>query len=168
MVYLFNMEIVEKQIKVYKTSGKVFLKPLALWGLLIIILAATLASVEIILIWFGGIAIIGTIAFLVSGTLKITIDSNKKLVTIEKTNFLGNLLETKVYLLNRYHFKITSRTSYRSGKHYFFSFRDTSYKGGELYYTDVHYTDEYSTGGFSKKTVQLIENDIQKIQDKKV
>ncbi|MBD0726290.1 hypothetical protein B6A10_14005 [Flavobacterium sp. L1I52] len=160
------MDLVDRQVKVYQTSKKLIFKPLLFWAIIVIIVCAIMGQIELVLFWFAGIVFIGVLGFFISSNLKITIDSDKELVVIDKTNFLDNLIETKTYILNRYHFKITSRKSYKNRINYFFAFRDTHYKGGELYYNENFYTDEYSISGFSKKTVKLIEKDIQKIQDK--
>ncbi len=162
------MEIVNENIKVYQSSQKGKLIPLGIIGLLIILFFAFNGFLVVVLFTSVFFLAIGIIMVVASIELKIKIDPDKELVTVEKINFLGNVIEIKTFLLSRYHFSITTRETYKHRRIRCFAFRDTDYKGGELYYNEYFYTDEYPVNAFPKRIVKLIESDILKIQDKNV
>ncbi len=162
------MEIANENIKVYQSStSKVPLILFAICALLVMFLFAVTFPIIItffLLVFFLSMGIIIVVS---SMSLRITINTDKEVVTIEKINFLGNVVETKEYPLDRYYFERRFVILVRNRRRDCFSFSNNSYEGGELYYNKEFYTDDYSIEGLSKKTVQLIESDIQKIQDKK-
>ncbi|GAA3746904.1 hypothetical protein GCM10022422_34190 [Flavobacterium ginsengisoli] len=161
------MEIVNENVKVYQSSKKDQFIFFAIVALLIILFSAFSGSILAVVFWFVFFLLCGTLAFVASVNLKFTIDSEKEVITVEKINFLGNVVEIKQYPLNRYYFERRFVKMYKNRKKDCFSFSDSSYEGGELYYNKEFYTDDYIIEGLPKKMVRVIENDIQKMQDKK-
>ncbi|MFC4476287.1 hypothetical protein [Flavobacterium chungangensis] len=161
------MEIVNENVKVYQSSKKDEFILFVIIALLIIVFFAFSGSIIGVLFTFVFCLIIGAIAFVASMNLKFIIDSEKEIITVEKINFLGNVVEIKKYPLSRYYFERRFVIMYKNRRRDCFSFSDSSYEGGELYYNKEFYTDDYVIEGLPKKIVQSIESDIQKMQDKK-
>ncbi|KAF2330692.1 hypothetical protein [Flavobacterium daemonense] len=162
------MEKGSENIKVYQSSRKDQFLILIVVGVVITSYLVMTQSIIGFVFWSVFFLLCGGLGFLASSNLKITVNAEKELVTIEKTNFRGNIVGIKEYPLNRYYFERRSMDIFRRNrKRDCFSFRDMSYEGGELYYNKEFYTDDYIAEGFPKKTRQLIENEILKIQDKK-
>ncbi|WP_428232222.1 hypothetical protein [Flavobacterium sp.] len=161
------MEIVNENLKVYQSSRKEQFILFAIVAVVIILFFAITGSIIGMVFWFVFFLIVGALSFVASINLKFTIDSDKERVIVEKINFLGNIVEIKEYPLNRFYFERRFIKMFKNRTRDCFSFSDSSYDGGELYYNKEFYTADYIIEGFSKKTVQLMESDIQKIQDKK-
>ena len=148
------MELSSKNIKTYQSSKKVVLGPLIIGGIFVEIILLIMGETEMTPVLFVVLLLIGLGLLIVKGSLKIIIDSNERLLILEKMSWLGKIAFREVFLLNENQFSIMEDTLPRSGKYYLILITNNATKKESNYLAE----------GFSGQTLELIKNDIEIIQ----
>ncbi|MGE6356339.1 hypothetical protein ACQKCJ_20915 [Flavobacterium sp. NPDC079362] len=148
------MNLSNKHIKTYKSSKQVVLGPIIIGGIFAEIVLLIMGELEMTAVLIVLVIILGLISLAVQGSLKITIDADQKLLTFEKTNWLGNILFKMDFNLNEIQFEIREQKAPRSGIIYFVY----------IINNDNNSESNYVAEGFSKGMLEMIKNEIVNIQ----
>jgi len=152
----FIMELSNKGIKTYKASEKVILAPIIIGGIFTEIILLLMGEIEMTPVLIIILVMVGLVSLIVNGSLKVTIDADKQVLTLEKSNGFGKSVFKNVFLLNEIQFEILEQKAPRSGKIYLIS----------IFNNDNKEEGNYAAAGFSRAMLELIKNNIKMIQTK--
>ncbi|MCC9065829.1 hypothetical protein [Flavobacterium piscisymbiosum] len=146
------MELSNKEIKTYKSSKKVVLGPVIITGIFVEIILLIMGEAKMTPVLIVVFILMGLGLLIVKGSFKIIIDSEKELLILEKTSWLGKIIFKETFLLNENQFSIAEDILPKSGKYYLISIANNNTK------TESNYVAE----GFSKEMLEVVKNDIKK------